>query len=387
MLIFGYFVPLPALIALVVAIVAAYVFWPSLRARPAQPATNGPAVPPAGASPTRLGKDSAQQHIFGPITPSIWGGLALCAVLALLLYNLFGEIVPADDDFSEVRAVVAVVIAGYYFYVSLVTVETGSRGATLFFGKGRYPFLCSRMGLPEGLNFAPYGIVTVKEVDVREMQIKFMDNVEAYTSDQVLATVSGFLQRTFTDVFAYLGVVEADKSLAGLALQATRTVIKQYSAKELVQKSKDELSLEIEEELDRLITEDGTNPEAFNWGLEVRHVVVEEIRVPEGIEKAWAEKTRQQALGEAENLEAERRKEQTKTLVESGVKPDTAIAASLINAGKPGASVTSFSIHGIESFGAGLHDIGEGIAKFAERNVKPGGKPPSTPKSDKGGHK
>lgn len=57
MLIFGYFVPLLVLIALVVATATIYVFWPSLRARPAQPAANAPEADeaprvPATAPPT-----------------------------------------------------------------------------------------------------------------------------------------------------------------------------------------------------------------------------------------------------------------------------------------------------------------------------------------------
>jgi len=39
MFVFGYFVPLPWLIAAVTLVATLYVFWPSLRARPAQPAT------------------------------------------------------------------------------------------------------------------------------------------------------------------------------------------------------------------------------------------------------------------------------------------------------------------------------------------------------------
>ncbi len=360
---------LPVLVTVVAAIAAFYMFWSSPQARPA----HAPMVDTS----TRLGQDSARQHIFGPITPSLWGGLMLCAAAALLLVYLSG--LATGHRFMLARAFLAFALMSWYFYLSMVIVPTGNRGATLFFGTGRYPFLCTRMGLPEGLNFAPYGIVRVENIDVREMRIKFMDNAENYTNDRVRATVSGFLQRTIVDVFEYLGVVGADESLSGLALQASRTVIKQYPAKDLVQQDKDKISREIEEELDRLITEKDTNPEVFGWGLEVRHVVVEDIRVPKAIEDAWGEMTRQQALGEAENLEAQRRKEQTATLVESGVKPDTAIAASLINAGKPGASVTSFSIHGIEEFGAGLHDIGEAIAKFAERNVRAAEKP-TTPR-------
>lgn len=267
------------------------------------------------------------------------------------------------------RLATSLLLAGFYFYLSLVEVPFGFRGMTLVLG-ARFPFLCTRKGLPEGLNFAPFGIVRVENVDVKEARINFMNKVQAYTKDRVLATMQAFLQRVITDVFQYRGVEGAESSLSGLALQAGRTVVKQYLAEDLVQKGKDELSVEIEDELDRLVTENGANADAFRWGLEVLHVIVEEIRILPTIEAAWAETTRQQALGVAENLEAERRREQTRILVEAGVKPDTAIAASLINAGKPGATVTSFTINGVEELGGGLRSIGEGITRFAERTVK-----------------
>lgn len=239
--------------------------------------------------------------------------------------------------------------------------EQGWRGAILIFN---HRALRDGAGLSEGWQWVLRPFMSIKDVDCREKQLDISDEEGSYTKDGPRMSISGYIRYAVVNVYRFLGKDDAVTSVQGLTKQTMRTQLKKISAIDARNMNYADFSDIVARDLNRQLAEKG-NPRGVRWGLDTGIVVVEDVwATEEKLSEAWGAKSREEAEGEAEALEATRRNEQAKTFLglHPEMDPEFALGAALTNAGKAGATTTNVNINaGVERLAGALKDLLVGI--------------------------
>ncbi len=292
-------------------------------------------------------------------------GTLRAILLGFLLTIVLRHLIGFPATFTA-QVLLMAVFAAVYGYWGFGTVPPANRGVVLFGGK-RLASGSDGYGLEEGPYLLAFGkpIYKVENKPIAEMRVDFIDE-EAWTSDRVPAIVVGFLQiEILKPSVYYYGVEDAKGSLMKLTLEANRNISRGMDAETLVLANNEELGNKVEAELRRLLALQG-NGDGIRWGIRFKDLEIEKTSVPKEVADAWKQKPIQIALGIAEGIEAKRRTEQADDFKKTGADANTALAAALVNANKPGAKVTNINFDGLKGVGAGIEKVGDSIHAIAE---------------------
>ncbi|MBI5004839.1 MAG: SPFH domain-containing protein [Candidatus Lloydbacteria bacterium] len=213
-------------------------------------------------------------------------GAIFLAILTTITYGasaqLFGNML--------MGAISALAISAYFCIEGLIEIPIGHKGVPLIFGERVPSFL-----LGEGRHWIlPVLFMGVKIVDVRT-QRKQIPVTKVLSKDEIPLEVTVSLAYRISDPFKFTQVEEAAELLEDLADRTIRWSFREKIAVELPLEAKN-LSNLLEEELDK---------EASKWGLDITKAIVENIRLPESIEKANEQKEVEKSQKDSETIEAE----------------------------------------------------------------------------------
>lgn len=289
----------------------------------------------------------------------VWGALislGLAAVIDVAIGGFVLSLLGMNNFFGHI--VVIFTITALNFLWGLENVLEGWRAAILILGNRRIKM--NGQGLSEGYQWVQRPIMKLRPVDTQEKSLDISDEEGAYSKDGVLMSTNAFLRYRIYDIYVYIGIADAVESLRRLAKQTMRNRMKIKSAVDLRNANKVTFSDEIAQDLEVQLAAKG-NPGGIKWGLDSGVIIVDDIWATDpGQSKAWGAKAREEAEGEAEQIQAERRLKQLDLFISRAIDPNLAIAVAQVEVEKPGAKVNTVNIPGLEK---AIGSIADGINK------------------------
>lgn len=335
-----------AIVVIALVVVLTRKWW----TRAVAPPITTPAVPTTPAE----GLSISQQSLF-------WGALASVAfamVVDLLLGTLILDFINLNDNLLA-HGIIVLALAAVVFVGGLDNVQTGFRAAVLIFGNRRLK--TSGAGLSEGYQWTPPLISKLRQEDTRWKNLDISDPEGMYSKDGAQMSTTATQRYRINDIYAFLGTDGVVEALRAVLRQSERVLAKTIDAFGLRNADKTDFSDRVKGIALSTLLANG-NPGASAWGLELGATIIEDIFATDpALSKAWEGVVRETAEGAAEQVEADRRRDQAKALIALNpdkVDPNQAIVAALVNAEKPGARIVSLP---------GLEGLGRAAERIAER--------------------
>jgi regulator of protease activity HflC (stomatin/prohibitin superfamily) len=275
---------------------------------------------------------------------SLLTGICVCSAVAVIIWLLFESIA------------FAILIGGIYFLGGLHITPVAHRSYLLYFGKrpppeGRWNIFRGgkeKDGFGEGWNWLWLTNLFMKAVDesVAQKRVDLREQ-EVFTKDSVVSSVDAFVLFTVTGVYRKQDAEDAEGALIDIALRSIRWAVAQHKATALPIVPHEELSKEA-----RKIVSGELQSNRLVTGIQVDLIRFTDVRLNKEFEAALRQRAQEPIEGQAEQIQARRRKAQRKVAIDQGVSPDMAAVTALVDAGKPGARV--FHISGVDLKPLGL---------------------------------
>jgi len=321
--------------------------------------TAPPAEPPAWVQMEQQAEGAARSKL-SLLVGILVSYLLVAPLVDFLLVNWWFFWLLGLNDAFTVHLVFNLMVGSLYFVWGLEDIPVGSRGALLVLGQR---LLRSGSGLSEGYQWVPKPFMSIRPVDCKPKSVDIGDEEGAYSKDGPLMATNGFQRYRVFDPYRFLGVDDVVPSLERLARQSVRIEMKGKKALEARNADKKDFSDEVATTLHAQLDANG-NPNGVRWGIRTGVTVIDDIwAVDPKLEAAWTAKVREQAEGEAEEVQTTRRLEQVQKYIEKKVDPDLAVVAAQTDVEKPGARVNTVSI-------PGLSKAFEAMAKALENGLK-----------------
>ena len=189
---------------------------------------------------------------------------------------------------------------GVYVLRGFRVIDQYQRGVIFRFGQ----VIAER---PPGLMWLFSGIDRLVKVDIRTVTVKVAEQ-ETITKDNVPIKVTTVIWYRVMDPISAITKVEAcEPSVVQVALTTQRMVIGQHTMDEVL-KSQDSLTLTIKTQVDEV-----TEP----WGVKVERVEMQNVEIPESMQRAMAQEAEAIREKRARIIKAEAEKEAAQQLMEA----------------------------------------------------------------------
>lgn len=292
------------------------------------------------------------------INPLWWFGVIFLLLVGVRIYT--GITMPAGS-----LAIWAGGVALALAYLSLHNTPLQNKSIMLAFGDRRIRGGPSRKGYTEGYNipWIPAPIARFEDSPTLEFRVDF-DNPSAYTKEDVPVKVDGFAIFQIDDAYRSVSVEDIRGSAQVMSVGVVRDTTDRFTIKELQQAHhRDQLSEGIYAGIQQSIADESSDVSS----LLVKRAEVVEVDVPDVVKKTNTQKYVEPIEHALETVQAANRLAQVEAYTKKGVDPDVALAATLIDAGKSGATIVSGFAKFAESISAGLVKVGQGLTDLANK--------------------
>ncbi|MEK7613186.1 MAG: SPFH domain-containing protein [Patescibacteria group bacterium] len=231
--------------------------------------------------------------------------------------------------------------------------------AVFLFGTWRWHMGPEGNGFTEGLNAVPLGYpFVILEDKFSGERTETFEQTQAYTADNVVAMLSGTYQVYMYDIYETYNIgppsgkeepKDALKSVNSAILKHIRTAPESFTAVELISQEagisgKSKVAKEAYEKAHAELE----GPDA-KWGYQISPMLqINHISLPGEYDTALRKVSQETIEGDAEVVQVRRRIQQIEMFKNSGITPDLAAALAQVEVEKPGATVTTFNVPGLE---------------------------------------